>query len=139
MFSMLVLAIVVLGLVSLMTFKNSHSKHKSLVKATGTSKRERHATNTTHPFHCVSIENAGNCCEQADAIKGKRFLSKEAPELPMKACSQSNCQCHYQHYDDRRQAGSDRRIDYGMTKELYGAFGEHNRRESPKGRRSTDH
>ena len=139
MFSMLLLFITILGLAIFMTYQNSQKQHKSFAKTTSLAKRAKHGTTILNAFHCVSIENEANCCKQVDAIKGKRFLSKEAPEIPMKGCTQSQCQCHYKHYDDRRQAGNDRRVDYGMTKELFGAFGEHNRRETHRGRRSTDH
>lgn len=50
----------------------------------------------------------------------------------------ANCQCRYQHHEDRRQLGNDRRVEYGVTRELFGAFGEQNRRDRPKGRRATD-
>lgn len=136
----ILLVIVALGFVTFITFKSNNKKRKPLAKTSCAAKREGHDNAAAiHPFHCVSIENEGNCCKQVEGVKGKRFLSKEAPDIPMKDCTQAQCQCHYQHYDDRRQVGNDRRVDYGITKDLYGAFGEHNRREQPKGRRLTDH
>ncbi len=35
-------------------------------------------------------------------LQGQRFLSREAPPLPLKNCPNGNCECLYQHYDDRR-------------------------------------
>jgi hypothetical protein len=36
-------------------------------------------------------------------LLGTRFLSKEAPRLPLKGCSiGSDCRCSYQHHEDRR-------------------------------------
>lgn len=138
MFSMLLLAFALLGLVTFVIFKNTTKKSKSFSKTASWVKRERHEAES-NTYHCVSIENEASCCEQVEAIKGTRFLSKEAPNIPMKDCTQAQCQCYYQHFDDRRQAGNDRRVDYGMTKDLFGAFGEHNRRDKPKGRRLTDY
>lgn len=134
----ILLAIVALGLLAFLTIKNSNKQRNSLAKTINSAKRKRREARALG-FHCVSIENEASCCEQVDAVKGKRFLSKEAPVIPMKDCTQAQCQCHYQHYDDRRQTGQDRRIEYGITRELYGLFGEHNRRDQPKGRRVTDH
>ncbi|MGL6123667.1 MAG: hypothetical protein ACRC1W_11765 [Shewanella sp.] len=91
-----------------------------------------------HHFHSVSIINNGSCCETVEALTGKRFLSKEAPEIPMEKCTNAHCQCRYQHHEDRRQPGNDRRVEFGVTKELFGAFGEQNRRDKPTGRRTTD-
>ncbi len=30
------------------------------------------------------------------------YLSDQAPSLPLKRCDQSNCQCYYKYYSDRR-------------------------------------
>lgn len=92
----------------------------------------------THKFHSVSIVNSGFCCEQTTAIAGKRFLSKDAPEIPMADCTVTNCQCRYQHHEDRRQLGNERRVGFGVTRDLFGVFGEQNRRDRPIGRRATD-
>ncbi|MGR6500943.1 hypothetical protein [Shewanella sp. Koi 1] len=140
MLGVLLLLVIAVALLALLTLKRGPKKRKHFVKLmeTAKNKNQRHAEQDRR-FHCVSIENDGSCCDQVDELKGKRFLSKEAPELPMEECTIANCQCRYQHYDDRRQTGNDRRVDYGITKDLYGAFGEHNRRETHRGRRSSDH
>ncbi len=116
------------------------SKRKAIVKSIDTVKRKMPEISTPERrFHCVSIESVGTCCEHMKALKGKRFLSKEAPELPMEACTQARCQCRYQHHDDRRQSSAERRLQFGVGRELYGVFGEIDRRDYPKGRRSSDH
>ncbi len=89
-------------------------------------------------YHCVSIVLAPNACQAIRALEGKRFLSKEAPRLPLAECDCSQCDCKYQHHEDRRVPFSDRRLDYGMSRDLYGVFGETNRRTHPKGRRYSD-
>ncbi|QLE84387.1 hypothetical protein FLM48_04360 [Shewanella sp. Scap07] len=91
-----------------------------------------------HPYHSVAIESEQQCCDAAQKIKKQRFLSAEAPAIPLKECDKLDCHCHYQHFEDRRQPDSDRRSDYGVTQDLYGAFGEQNRRIHKKGRRNTD-
>ncbi len=82
------------------------------------------------PWHAVMIAAPSNACEAALACKGKRFLSGEAPWLPLEACDVKRCNCRYRHYEDRR--GEPRRQD-----EKSGAQEQTNRRLS-RGRRATD-
>jgi hypothetical protein len=54
-------------------------------------------------FHAVSILHGEQCCAQVKALQGVRLLSAEAPRLPLVGCTMGpNCQCRYQHHDDRR-------------------------------------
>jgi hypothetical protein len=53
-------------------------------------------------FHAVSIVLGANACDAAKAFAGTRFLSREAPRLPLKECDNPDCSCRYQHHDDRR-------------------------------------
>ncbi|MBT1444318.1 hypothetical protein KJI95_07235 [Shewanella sp. JM162201] len=92
-----------------------------------------------HPFHCVAIVSDSDSCTAQKALGQKRFLSAEAPTLPLPNCDKAQCQCHYQHFEDRRVPGTDRRARYGLSDELYGHFGETNRRARSKGRRLSDH
>jgi hypothetical protein len=55
-----------------------------------------------NPWHAVSVEPGPRHCEAANALSGRRFLSKEAPRLPLERCSEAACSCRYQHYEDRR-------------------------------------
>ncbi|WP_037427845.1 hypothetical protein [Shewanella colwelliana] len=92
-----------------------------------------------HPFHSVEIVDDSGLCKNAQALKGKRYLSHEAPTLPLAGCSGQDCECRYIHHEDRRNQHEERRLDFGVTHELYGAFGETNRRAlRRKGRRETD-
>jgi hypothetical protein len=68
----------------------------------------RPAHRVVNPFHAVGVKPGQTCCQAALAIKGQRFLSAEAPQLPLKACDTA-CSCVYVHFDDRR-SGSDRRM-----------------------------
>lgn len=63
------------------------------------------------PWHAVSIVARGAACEQAIALRDRRFLSKEAPRLPLPECPFGNrCKCLYRHHGDRR-AGPRRSAD----------------------------
>lgn len=62
-----------------------------------------------NPYHAVSVLAGPQCCAAARELDGRRFLSSGAPMLPLKACTQSICQCRYVHHSDRRSSG-DRRM-----------------------------
>ena len=55
-------------------------------------------------WHAVTVTAGENACAAAKACKGKRFLSKEAPSLPLEGCDSAKCHCKYRHFDDRRAA-----------------------------------
>lgn len=135
MLTVLLLGVAAIALFGLFKLNSRPKRHKHSSQAADPSINKTHSF---HSFHSVSIVNNGSCCEQIEALSGKRFLSKDAPEIPMEECTKANCQCRYQHHEDRRQLGNDRRVEYGVTRELFGAFGEQNRRDRPKGRRATD-
>ncbi|HZF26630.1 MAG TPA: hypothetical protein VEZ88_10250 [Steroidobacteraceae bacterium] len=63
-------------------------------------------------WHAVSIVTPTSTCEAASALRNHRFLSKDAPRLPLAGCSSpETCRCIYRHYADRRgkpRRGSDR-------------------------------
>jgi hypothetical protein len=58
-----------------------------------------------NPYHAVAGKD---CCDAAQALRGQRFLSAEAPKVPLKGCTAGRCTCTYAHFDDRR-SGIDRR------------------------------
>jgi hypothetical protein len=63
------------------------------------------ATRTaSHIFHGVGIVSGESPqCSAARAIADQRFLSEEAPRLPLADCSNPQlCTCTYRHFDDRR-------------------------------------
>jgi hypothetical protein len=54
-------------------------------------------------FHAVSIIPGKSCCTQVQSLQGVRLLSAQAPRLPIVGCTMAqNCQCRYQHHEDRR-------------------------------------
>lgn len=65
-------------------------------------------------FHAVTIEPGRSCCHSARALQGQRFLSREAPTLPLKNCMNGECTCSYVHHEDRR-GGPRRARDMGVA------------------------
>ena len=53
-------------------------------------------------YHAVSIKFESRACMAAKSLEGERFLSGEAPRLPLPKCDVSDCLCHFAHHKDRR-------------------------------------
>jgi len=62
-------------------------------------------------FHAVSLKSLSSACDAAKAMEGERFLSTEAPNIPLAECDATSCKCRYVHHKDRR-ATEDRRNPY---------------------------
>jgi len=61
-------------------------------------------------WHAVSVKPGPNACSVADTGRTRRWLSREAPMLPLPGCSRpEGCRCTYQHHQDRRSM--DRRAE----------------------------
>ena len=102
-----------------------------------TAKQVPRSKPVTSAFHAVEIIGHGRTCTSARHLKGKRFLDREAPLLPLQQCNSPDCRCNYRHHDDRRQGP--RRSDIGLAHDLYQLNGEQERREKQRrGRRKTD-
>jgi hypothetical protein len=55
-------------------------------------------------WHAVSVVSSSQSCEAARALKERRYLSREAPRLPLPDCTQAElCRCSYRKYTDRRE------------------------------------
>ena len=65
-------------------------------------------TGGSEPFHAVAIRTGNTACPAVRKVAGKRYLSAEAPRLPLDGCSCENCECVYLHFRDRRHV--DRRL-----------------------------
>ena len=61
--------------------------------------------------HAVSVETDLTPCAAALALSDRRFLSNEAPPLPLPDCDSDSCGCRYAHHGDRR-SGDDRRMPF---------------------------
>ena len=93
------------------------------------------AHRVVNPFHAVSIVPGPKCCEEARKLEGIRFLSQEAPKLPLAGCICTACACRYAHHDDRRQGSDRRRRDVWSPAVAVQA----NEQRRSKARRFTDH
>jgi hypothetical protein len=65
-----------------------------------------------NPYHSVSITAGTAACAAARECAGRRWLSADAPKLPLEGCRASECTCRFRHHDDRR-IGSRRAEDQG--------------------------
>jgi hypothetical protein len=78
------------------------------VKTSGTNKPKSTASATsaaraTSHWHAVAIKPKGQCCDAVQAHRSARYLSNDAPRLPLTECSTSDtCTCIYKHHADRR-------------------------------------
>ncbi|MGI9331144.1 MAG: hypothetical protein ACR2QB_10565 [Gammaproteobacteria bacterium] len=88
-------------------------------------------------YYGVYVQIDNNPCEAVRAISEDRYLSTEAPRLPLANCNREKCRCMLQPTNDRR-AGHDRR---GDSFAAYGTFKleQHTKkREIKRDRRNAD-
>lgn len=96
-----------------------------------------------NPWYAVAVKAGRRSCQACVQLGERRFLSKEAPRLPLEGCTQpGGCECVYVHFSDRR-TGARRTIEagdgaFGATARSWAAGSPAERRRSP-GRRATDH
>jgi hypothetical protein len=87
---------------------------------------------TVSPYHAVEVVPGRHACAAALALRDRRFLSREAPTLPLTGCSVGECTCRYQHHDDRRFRVRRAR---DLVVAIDGYEGEERRNGSRRGRR----
>ena len=85
--------------------------------------------------HAVSIAPGPRACAAAHDLVRRRFLSREAPSLPLMDCNRTDCQCRYEHHEDRRK-GPRRARDFAVS--VDGHDGEEHRATNKRGRRKSD-
>jgi hypothetical protein len=57
-------------------------------------------------WHAVSVKPGSGACAAAASGRDRRWLSREAPLLPLPGCTKpDSCRCTYQHHEDRRAGG----------------------------------
>jgi hypothetical protein len=110
-------------------------RQRVLVEVT-MSGREVQTHRVTNPYHAVSIKAGPSCVQTKLKYGSRRFLSAEAPPLPLPTCDVTACICQYAHHDDRR-AEPDRRLQDVWNPNARLAEGGDRRRL--RGRRVTDH
>jgi len=54
-------------------------------------------------WHAVAVVGTAEACAAARACKDRRYLSVEAPRLPLAGCDARCCDCRYAHFEDRRR------------------------------------
>lgn len=88
----------------------------------------------SNPYHAVSILPGPNACDAARRFAGKRYLSSEAPPLPLPSCDAFHCTCRFKHHNDRR-VGPRRTADLGLITVMWNGP---EKRKQAGGRRATD-
>ncbi len=83
-------------------------------KKAGAVKPRRPAAISNKSYHAVSIKFESRACMAAKTMEGERFLSSEAPRLPLPDCDATDCQCHFSHHQDRR-VSKDRRHAFNAS------------------------
>ncbi|MBT8085636.1 MAG: hypothetical protein HKN35_05050 [Woeseia sp.] len=101
----MVLSIVIIAtaIAGLLLYARSRKREPSTLRAI-----PRDATNA---FHAVSVRPGLSSCAAARTVNGTRFLSAEAPQLPLPDCDETTCTCRFAHHNDRR-ANDDRRSPF---------------------------
>jgi len=66
-----------------------------------TDKKPARATKSGE-YYSVSIKLCGDACDAAREMAGERFLSVDAPQLPLPGCTRAECNCGFVHHADRR-------------------------------------
>ncbi len=108
---------------------------KSLFGRTEPEAKPTTAKKAINPYHAVTIVPGHRTCAAARALQDRRFLSRQAPALPLKECDSAECTCRYEHYDDRRN-GPRRARDLGVS--IDGYEGDERRVRPKRGRRKNE-
>jgi hypothetical protein len=86
-------------------------------------------------WHAVEVLSPKTACPAVQGLKGKRFLSAEAPLFPLPQCTRSEvCACAYKKYQDRR---AEERREQNATALPKSAMPSQDRR-TKRGRRKSD-
>jgi hypothetical protein len=108
---------------------------KTLFRSPESAPPARVARKAVSPHHAVVVVPGRNACAEVYALRSRRFLSREAPVLPLPGCGSAKCECRYEHHDDRRK-GFRRARDLAVA--IDGHDGEELRDRSKRGRRKDD-
>jgi hypothetical protein len=101
------------------------------------SPEHHHAHSQGSAYQAVSIHCYEGACAEAQAIQGTRYLTAEAPVIPLATCKADKCRCVYQHHEDRRSGERDRRKLHSPNEAALTTPAREDRRDGP-GRRTTD-
>lgn len=82
--------------------------------AVAAARKGRLAELEANKYHAVTIVRGHAACPLSAQLSGRRFLSRDAPRLPVPGCATRPCGCRYLHHADRR--ADDRRFPFGVRK-----------------------
>ena len=85
-------------------------------------------------WYAVSVVPGEECCKLVKMHLGTRWLSSEAPRLPVPGCDAMYCDCRYRHFDDRRTNVQRKQDRDGWIRNFKGE----DRRSKGRGRRESD-
>lgn len=89
----------------------------------------------TSPWHAISVVPTLDSCDAATKLREQRFLSKDAPSLPLPDCTQrKSCRCSYRHFTGRRVGPRRASEAIGVDKPPPGTD-----RRKKRGRRKSDY
>lgn len=109
------------------------SKSPSWLAGLFGAKKAPQRTPASNPYHAVSVLPGSGACAAAYRFSGQRYLSRQAPRLPLPSCDAKTCACRFKHHKDRR-GGPRRNSDVGMVTSSYSG----KERRGPRGRRADD-
>jgi hypothetical protein len=125
----LVLGIIVLFLLWFFVFRNKKASKVQVV--------EQHKSVPNHgKYHCVTVQFGQSPCDAVKKLEGKRILSSEASVLPLDSCDALQCECRFQHHEERR--ADDRRGAYNKALNDITESTMTMRPRAKKGRRKSD-
>jgi hypothetical protein len=86
------------------------------------------------PWYAVSVVPGDTCCKAVRMHQSTRWLSAEAPRLPLPGCDSMHCDCRYRHFSDRRTDVQRKQDRDGWNRYYKGD----ERRSRGRGRRESD-
>lgn len=86
------------------------------IQRAGTRSGDATHIRVSNPWHAVGVSVGKPCCQASAAVRNVRYLSSEAPSLPLAECTQpKQCLCKFKHFSDRRR-GPRRDVERFETK-----------------------
>jgi hypothetical protein len=114
--------------------ESAQDRYTARGRSSASGRQVEAATKPAAPLYAgVEIRVRDTACEAAVAMSGRRFLTNEAPALPLAGCTVPHCTCAFVKFSDRRT--EDRRLEHSALSTSI--FLANNRRER-KGRREGD-
>jgi hypothetical protein len=116
---------------------NGWDSAKRMVDRASRPKLNYHSLGASSDYPAVSIRVAQDCCQAVRETSGTRYLSTQAPLLPLPACTSEKCRCTYAHHTERRKGTYRRRPLLASYKDIFPPAGITDKRHL-KGRRIGD-